>query len=149
MEGRRMTTPAIDRKTMERQGMNNSSPAVAVPIDPAQPSPPATDIVDALLERTTLRYMGDCKCGHCQLVHIDLLFAAIAEIKRLRAPRKLWLWRNGEREFWAFAHKYPIHMGNNGDPQTIGQPCGYALLKPSRPAPNRPEIDGIDEGAPA
>ena len=48
---------------------------------------------------------------------------------------KLWLWKNfvgGRPEYWAFEHLYPINM-DNGDPQTLGEPCGYALLKPSRP----------------
>jgi hypothetical protein len=44
---------------------------------------------------------------------------------------RLWLWRNGSHEYWAFEHLYPIHM-DNGDPQVIGEPCGYAILKPSR-----------------
>src|SRR5205085_2939247 len=47
---------------------------------------------------------------------------------------KLWLWKNfvdSKPEYWAFEHLYPIHM-DNGDPQTLGEPCGYALFKPSR-----------------
>jgi hypothetical protein len=47
----------------------------------------------------------------------------------------LWLWKNfvnGNPEYWAFEHLYPINM-DNGDPQTLGEPCGYAIVKPSRP----------------
>ncbi len=47
---------------------------------------------------------------------------------------KLWLWKNfvdGRQEYWAFDNLYPINM-NDDDPQTLGEPCGYALLKPSR-----------------
>lgn len=47
---------------------------------------------------------------------------------------KLWLWKNfvdGKPEYCAFDNPYPIHL-DNGDPQTLGQPCGYAIVKPSR-----------------
>jgi hypothetical protein len=43
--------------------------------------------------------------------------------------KKLWLWRNGPYEFWAFDNPYPV--GADGDPLTLGEPVGYALLKPS------------------
>lgn len=49
-------------------------------------------------------------------------------------PKKLWLWKNfvdGRPEYWAFDNAYPINL-DNGDPQTLGEPCGYALFKPSR-----------------
>lgn len=47
---------------------------------------------------------------------------------------KLWLWKNfvdGRPEYWAFDNPYPTNL-DNADPQTIGQPCGYAIFKPSR-----------------
>jgi hypothetical protein len=47
---------------------------------------------------------------------------------------KLWLWKNfvdGKPEYWAFDNAFPINL-NDGDPQTLGEPCGYAWLKPSR-----------------
>lgn len=47
---------------------------------------------------------------------------------------KLWLWKNfvdGRPEYWAFDNPFPIHLDNT-DPQTLGEPCGYALFKPSR-----------------
>ena len=47
---------------------------------------------------------------------------------------KLWLWKNfvdGRPEYWAFDNPYPTNL-DNGDPQTLGQPCGYAIFKPSR-----------------
>lgn len=50
------------------------------------------------------------------------------------APQKLWLWKNfvdGKPEYWAFDNAYPINL-DNGDPQTLGEPCGYAIFKPSR-----------------
>jgi len=49
-------------------------------------------------------------------------------------PSKLWLWKNfvdGKPEYWAFDNPYPTNL-DNGDPQTLGQPCGYAIFKPSR-----------------
>ena len=53
-------------------------------------------------------------------------------------PSKLWLWKNfvdGKPEYWAFDNPYPTNL-DNGDPQTLGQPCGYAILKPSRDGSN-------------
>jgi len=53
-------------------------------------------------------------------------------------PAKLWLWKNfvdGKPEYWAFDNPYPRNL-NDGDPQTIGQPCGYAIFKPSRDGSN-------------
>lgn len=47
---------------------------------------------------------------------------------------KLWLWKNfvdGKPEYWAFDNAFPTHL-DCGDPQTLGEPCGYALFKPSR-----------------
>jgi hypothetical protein len=43
------------------------------------------DIVERLKERRKLKYMGNCKCGKCQLVHIDDVYEAADEIERLRA----------------------------------------------------------------
>jgi hypothetical protein len=59
---------------------------------------------------------------------------------RLSAPEpaKLWLWKNfvdGRPEYWAFDNPYPRNL-NDGDPQTIGQPCGYAIFKFSRDGSN-------------
>lgn len=64
------------------------------------------------------------------------LLAAAPPIEREPAPKeqRLWLWKNfvdGRPEFWAFDNPYPINL-DNGDPQTLGEPCGYALVKPSR-----------------
>lgn len=53
---------------------------------------------------------------------------------------KLWLWKNfvdGRPEYWAFDNPYPIHL-TDGDPQTLGEPCGYAVFKPSRNG--RPDV---------
>lgn len=48
-------------------------------------------------------------------------------------PTKLWLWKNfvdGRPEYWAFDNPYPCEEGG-GDPLTLGEPCGYALVKES------------------
>lgn len=61
--------------------------------------------------------------------------AAAALRERLAQPdRKLWLWKNfeeGRPEYWAFDNPYPTNL-DDGDPQTLGQPCGYAIFKQSR-----------------
>ena len=47
---------------------------------------------------------------------------------------KLWLWKNfgdGKPEYWAFDNPFPVHMECD-DPQTFGEPCGYAIFKESR-----------------
>ena len=47
--------------------------------------------------------------------------------------KKLWLWKNfvdGRPEYWAFDNPYPCVVGG-GDPQTLGEPCGYAIFKES------------------
>ncbi len=48
-------------------------------------------------------------------------------------PKKLWLWKNfvdGKPEYWAFDNAFPVHLECD-DPQTLGEPCGYAIFKPS------------------
>lgn len=45
---------------------------------------------------------------------------------------KIWLWKNfvdGRPEYWAFDNPYPCH--ENGDPMTLGEPCGFAIVKES------------------
>jgi hypothetical protein len=49
---------------------------------------------------------------------------------------KLWLWKNGPHEFWAFDNPYPCHP--NGDPITLGEPVGYALVMES--TNGRPDV---------
>lgn len=47
--------------------------------------------------------------------------------------KKLWLWKNfvdGRPEYWAFDNPYPCKLGG-GDPLTLGEPCGYAIVKES------------------
>ena len=52
---------------------------------------------------------------------------------------RLWLWKNfvdGKPEYWAFDNAYPCYA--NGDPMTLGEPCGYAIVRPS--TNGRPEV---------
>lgn len=61
-------------------------------------------------------------------------YLAVTEPGSPDQPRKLWLWKNfvdGKPEYWAFSNPFP-HNLNDGDPQTLGEPCGYAIFKPSR-----------------
>lgn len=37
-------------------------------------------LVEELLELTALKYMGDCKCGRCQLIPMDLLTRTIVAL---------------------------------------------------------------------
>ena len=53
---------------------------------------------------------------------------------------KLWLWKNfvnGRPEYRAFDNPFPVHL-DCGDPQTLGEPCGYAIFKESRNG--RPDV---------
>jgi hypothetical protein len=67
---------------------------------------------------------------------VDVLRARLAE--KEQEEKKLWLWKNfvdGKPEYWAFDNPYPTNL-DNGDPQTLGQPCGYAIFKPSHDGSN-------------
>lgn len=46
-----------------------------------------SDIVERLRERTTLRYMADCKCGNCQCVPHPVVTEAFNAIAILRAEK--------------------------------------------------------------
>jgi hypothetical protein len=53
---------------------------------------------------------------------------------------KLWLWKNfvdGKPEYWAFDNPFPVFL-DSYDPQTLGEPCGYAIFKESRNG--RPDV---------
>lgn len=49
----------------------------------------ARAIAVELRERRKLKYMGDCKCGTCQLVPLDLIDRAIIALDHLRTGRGL------------------------------------------------------------
>jgi len=93
----------------------------------------AQQVLDALEQTTCLGVPG---------LKFDPEYYALIELLRARLsapePAKLWLWKNfvdGRPEYWAFDNPYPRNL-NDGDPQTIGQPCGYAIFKPSRDGSN-------------
>jgi hypothetical protein len=55
-------------------------------------------------------------------------------VENERTVMKLWLWKNfvdGKPEYWAFDNPFPVRL-DCGDPQTLGEPCGYAIFKESR-----------------
>ena len=57
-----------------------------------------------------------------------------AALEQPEQEKRLWLWKNfvdGKPEYWAFDNAFPTHL-DCGDPQTLGEPCGYAFFKPSR-----------------
>ena len=70
----------------------------------------------------------------CKCVCHDGCAACRQMAQPAQEPIKLWLWKNfvnGKFEYLAFDNPFPIFMDSH-DPQTLGEPCGYALLKPSR-----------------
>lgn len=93
----------------------------------------ALEALRSLLSRCSVSNDGRAEAE----IAIASLSAALAD-KEAGEPRKLWLWRNhvdGRPEYWAFDHPFPTNM-DNADPQTIGEPCGYAIFKPSRDGSN-------------
>lgn len=47
-------------------------------------------IAEELRDRLKLKYMGDCKCGHCALVPDEMVARAADEIERLQASDLAW-----------------------------------------------------------
>ena len=102
-------------------------------------------LIDRALAEATLRELTLAAVTYAALGKVmlkdgaeatrDKLSAALANAEPTAKPEtKLWLWKNfidGRQEYWAFDNLYPINM-TDGDPQTLGEPCGYALFKPSR-----------------
>lgn len=58
---------------------------------------------------------------------IDISFMPVSP--QTLPPEKLWLWNNGDH-FLAYRHEYPCYE-TGGDPLTVGEPIGYAILYPS------------------
>ena len=85
------------------------------------------------LENKFLFIAGDGEAIDLRANAITALRAAIEQAEK-QEPVKLWLWKNfedGRPEYWAFDNPYPTNL-YDGDPQTLGQPCGYAIFKESR-----------------
>lgn len=79
--------------------------------------------------------------GHLNPAHTErgCSFYAAAPAPSAAPGGKLWLWKNfvdGRPEYWAFDNPFPTIDG--GDPMTLGEPCGYALFKPS--TNGRPDV---------
>ena len=104
------------------------------------------EMTQVLIDRATLEQLvaalenhaGNYKLNKAESdVHraaITAGLAALAKAERVEPEPKLWLWKNfvdGKQEYWVFDNLYPINI-NDDDPQTLGDPCGYALFKPSR-----------------
>jgi len=47
--------------------------------------PSMSDLVERLNEKLKLKYIGNCKCGKCQLVEADLIAEAVSDLTRLRS----------------------------------------------------------------
>ena len=92
-------------------------------------------LVDDL--RALSRYENsDSSLGDDAANEIESLQAEVEALRKAAVPAgmTLWLWKNfvdGKPEYWAFDNPFPAHM-DGGDPQTLGEPCGYAIFKPSR-----------------
>ena len=78
--------------------------------------------------------------------YAEELRQAIAEAEK-QEPKRLWLWKNfvdGRPEYWAFDNPYPC-VSARGDSLTLGEPCGWAFLKPSvNGRPDRSEQEVIN-----
>jgi len=69
----------------------------------------------------------------CNLALSSIIFGMMEPPSETEAPKRLWLWKNfvdGRPEYWAFDNPYPCVPGG-GDPLTLGEPCGYAIVKDS------------------
>jgi len=72
--------------------------------------------------------------SYTDLECVRIFLKQLAHPPKTEDAPKLWLWQNfvdGRPEYWAFDNPYPINL-TDGDPQTLGEPCGYAIFKPSR-----------------
>lgn len=90
----------------------------------------ALEAVDALIDH---QFTGTSR-GMTALQHACDDCREALTIMRREPTTKLWLWKNfvdDRPEYWAFDNPFPVHL-DCGDPQTLGEPCGYAIVKPSR-----------------
>ena len=114
----------------------------------AQPDPEPVAAAQALRHAAQVVQLYDDACLNADYIidsnDCEKILIALAEYyeaghtappQREWQPKgKLWLWKNfveGRPEYWAFDNPYPTNL-DDGDPQTLGQPCGYAIFKPSR-----------------
>lgn len=111
---------------------------------PTYPLPPA---VEAYLSDAQHSYhcaekyktsVDECNCGlsalrkHAASLASQDHIVVANKMATGAQEKKLWLWKNfvnGNPEYWVFDNPYPCYP--NGDPMTLGEPCGYAIEKQS------------------
>jgi hypothetical protein len=76
------------------------------------------------------------RAGRCLVMSNNGAVEALTILRGYKQPdsapaveQRLWLWRNGDH-FLAFEHLYPCFTPG-GDPMTLGEPVGYAIVKRS------------------
>ena len=105
---------------------------------PAESAPPLHPVVQECIDNYGKYYAEQHKLG--MSVRSDMIYVAQLALRWADnaaagsgGQKKLWLWKNfvdGRPEYWAFDNPYPCVVGG-GDPQTLGEPCGYAIFKES------------------
>ena len=98
--------------------------------------------LEALAEQPTQQEPWCMKMNGCTTKCED---CPVEVLPAQQEPVKLWLWKNfvnGKPEYWAFNNPFPC-LTVNGDPLTFGEPCGWAIFKPSvngRPERSEQEV---------
>jgi hypothetical protein len=135
---------------------------------PQEQAPGAEPVTDAAWEVTNQgRYIYCDRFEHDIRLTIDgdfesdaerVAFAKACAVKLCSAPsspgaaeagetvagEKLWLWKNGDH-YLAYRHLYPCFTPG-GDPMTLGEPVGYALIREShdRATPSKPHFMSME-----
>jgi hypothetical protein len=143
-------------------------PARAALALPQEQAPGAEPVTDAAWEVTNQgRYIYCDRFEHDIRLTIDgdfesdaerVAFAKACAVKLCSAPsspgaaeagetvagEKLWLWKNGDH-YLAYRHLYPCFTPG-GDPMTLGEPVGYALIREShdRATPSKPHFMSME-----
>jgi hypothetical protein len=148
--------------------LNAWSAARAALALPQEQAPGAEPVTDAAWEVTNQgRYIYCDRFEHDIRLTIDgdfesdaerVAFAKACAVKLCSAPsspgaaeagetvagEKLWLWKNGDH-YLAYRHLYPCFTPG-GDPMTLGEPVGYALIREShdRATPSKPHFMSME-----
>ena len=109
--------------------------------------------IDAMKQGLEALEVEDMACRYEKEATPEYIAKAITSLRQAIAeaegqePKRLWLWKNfvdGRPEYWAFDNPYPC-VSAQGDPLTLGEPCGWAFLKPSvNGRPDRSEQEVIN-----
>ena len=109
--------------------------------------------IDAMKQGLGALEVEDMACRYEKEATPEYIAKAITSLRQAIAeaegqePKRLWLWKNfvdGRPEYWAFDNPYPC-VSAQGDPLTLGEPCGWAFLKPSvNGRPDRSEQEVIN-----